>query len=74
MRADFPLKWSLGATVGALPANSAAGETPQIFFHARVAYLKTAGAYPAKRLFLAATGTQILPFFPVPLIILISGH
>jgi len=52
---NYLLIWSQCAAVRALPVHSATGHPPEIFFHAGIADLKSAWAYPAKRLFLTTT-------------------
>jgi hypothetical protein len=55
--------------VRALPGNSVAGHTPQVFFQAVLAQRKTASAMPAKGEFFLATMAALIcgfiSFFPV---------
>jgi hypothetical protein len=55
------LKRSQCAAVRALPVHSAAGQPPEILFHAAIAYLKATGASPAERLCLATATASVLP-------------
>ena len=57
-----PLERSHGTAIGALPANTAACQSPHIFLHAFIANLKSARTAPAKRLFLATAAAYIFPF------------
>jgi hypothetical protein len=56
------LERSHGTAIGALPANTAAGQSPQIFLHTGIANLKPAGAGPAKKLLIPAAAAHIFPF------------